>query len=215
VSAETIVLAEERDGFGAAWTAVRDRGDIQFAPSFSRPDPPPPSWLKDFIDWLQQTIGPLIQALAPYRALLQTILLALLVLGVLTLLYVILRPYVEMWLERRSLADPPTWQPDAATARQLLEEADRLAALGQYDEAAHLLLYRSIEDIEAHRPDLVRVSDTSREIGRFEALSDAARRTFGVIAGHVERSHFARRQLDRAAWEDARAAYHAFVVAGG
>ena len=43
-----------------------------------------------------------------------------------------------------------------AIARRWLEEADALAGKGQFEEAVHLLLYRSIEDIEKQRPDLLR-----------------------------------------------------------
>ena len=137
-----------------------------------------------------------------------------LVVGVLALLWVILAPYIADWRERRGAAQPD-WVPDQAVARQLLEEADALAAQGRFGEAAHLLLYRSIEDIAARCPELLRPSTTTREIGAFDALSQRARQAFGVIAGHVEASFFARRPLDRSAWDSSREAYRAFALDGG
>src|SRR3546814_10172873 len=47
-------------------------------------------------------------------------------------------------------------QAEAGAARALLAEADALAAEGRFAEAAHLLLYRSVEDIEGRRPGLVK-----------------------------------------------------------
>jgi hypothetical protein len=68
-----------------------------------------------------------------------------------------------------------SWRPDAAVARVLLADADALAAKGRYAEAAHLLLRRSVQDIEGSRPRLVRPALTSRDIAAHPGLPDAAR----------------------------------------
>lgn len=203
--------APHRDGFDEAFTQVRADGDIQFAPSFAKPPDPPPQWWDDFTRWLSEVLGSLARMLSDIWPVLSKLLLAALVIGVAALLWVILAPYIADWRERRALA-APDWAPDQARARALLEEADALAAAGRFDEAAHLLLYRSIEDIAERRPELLRPSTTAREIGTFEALSARARSAFGVIAGHVEASFFACRPLDRSAWDSSREAYRAFAL---
>ena len=98
-------------------------------------------------------------------------------------------------------------------ALALLEDADRLAAEGRFDEATHLLLKRSVGQIAAARPDLLEPSSTAREIAELPALSEAARGAFALIAGRVERSLFALRRLSVDDWDAARAAYADFALA--
>ncbi len=104
-------------------------------------------------------------------------------------------------------------QPEAAPALALLGEADALAADGHYGEAARLILHRSIEDIEARRPALVRPALTSRDIAGLPALPGGPRAAFARIAMLVERSLFARRALGADDWRDCRAAYQEFAFA--
>lgn len=106
------------------------------------------------------------------------------------------------------------WRPEAKAARALLAEADEMAASGRYEEAARLLLHRSLEDIQKRKPQLLRPALTSREIGSIAALPESVRRTFATMAGAVERSLFGGRALSRDAWEEARAAYDAFALQG-
>jgi hypothetical protein len=101
-----------------------------------------------------------------------------------------------------------------AVARALLDEADRLAAAGRYAEAVRLILHRSIEDIEGHRPRLVRPAYTAREIGRLSDIPDNARNVFVGIAGVVEKSFFGGQGLDAAGFADCRKAYEAFAFPG-
>ena len=108
-----------------------------------------------------------------------------------------------------------SWRPEAAEARELLGEADALAAAGQYSEAAHLILFRSIEDIDDKRPDLVRPALTSRDICALEAIPPRPRSAFARIAAMVERSLFAGRPLVSGDWSDCRAAYEEFAFAEG
>jgi len=198
--------------FGAAWEKVRANGDIQFEPFAKQVEPQPPPWLKSLGEWLERVAGPVLEALIVAWPVLRIILLVLLAAGILALLYVFLRPYVEARRDRLQQEPDTHWVPDRDSARQLLEEADQLAAAGQYDEAAHLLLFRSIADIEKRQLHALRPSHTAREIGAFESLSDTARATFAVISGYVESSLFGRRPLDEAAWTRSRAAYSAFAL---
>ena len=104
------------------------------------------------------------------------------------------------------------WRPAETEARALLAEADAMAAAGRYDEAARLLLHRSLEDIAKRKPRLLRPALTSREIARAPLLPDAVRAAFDAMAAPVERSLFGGRALDRTAWESARAAYGDFAL---
>lgn len=214
VTAGQALSTPRREGFDTAFGEVRGQSDIQFDASFAKPPDPPPEWWDDVSKWLTDFLEPVAKAIAYVWPVLSKLLIGALIIGVLALLWVILAPYIADWRERRANA-VPDWTPDKEVARRLLEEADALAAAGRYDEAAHLLLYRSIEDIEARRPELLRPSTTAREIGAFHALSERARSAFGVIAGHVEASFFARRPLDRGAWDSSREAYRAFALDGG
>jgi hypothetical protein len=107
----------------------------------------------------------------------------------------------------------PSWRPEEAPARALLSEADALAAQGRYAEAAHLLLFRSIEDIDNRRPNLVRPALTSRDIAGAPALPPGPRTSFSSIVMMVERSLFGGRTLGEGEWRQCRAAYEDFAFA--
>jgi hypothetical protein len=117
--------------------------------------------------------------------------------------------------KRKPGPEQPTWRPEEAQAAQLLDEADILARQGRYDEAARLLLHRSIGEIDAHRPDLVRPALTSRDIAGHPLLPRGPAAAFARIAALVERSLFARRPLGADDWQDCRAAYRDFAFAEG
>lgn len=171
-----------------------------------------PQWLKDIGQWFAESFEGWGDAIIKSWPLIEMFLIGLLVLGVLVLIWKYIWPLVRDY--RRAENFETEWVPEQDAARQLLDEADALAARGEYDEAAHLLLYRSIEDIQRNRPHLLRPSNTTREIGRFDALSQGARDTFAIMAGHVERSLFARHALDAAAWAESRDAYGRFAFRG-
>ena len=82
-------------------------------------------------------------------------------------------------------------------ARALLSDADRLAAEGRFGEAVHLLLFRSIEDIDAltmpAKPAL-----TSRDILDLRALPSAARAALSRLVTTVEWNFFGGRPVDAA-----------------
>jgi hypothetical protein len=173
--------------------------------------PPPtretPAWLV----WL----GEQIIALLPLLKLLWWI---GLVLAGIFLLYLIAARLLgltfpwERW-GRREPETQPSLQLPEAPARALLAQADALAAAGQYSEAARHLLFRSIEHIDEHRPDVVRPAYTSRDIAEAAELPPGPRSAFASIAMLVERSLFGRRSLGPQDWIACRSAYERFAFA--
>lgn len=101
----------------------------------------------------------------------------------------------------------PLYQPAEAQAQILLDEVDRLAAEGRYGEAVHTLLFRSIQDIDRNRPNVVRRSLTAREIGSLSVLTQNARTAFSTIAGVSELAHFGGVSVNEAGFRTARNAY--------
>ncbi len=193
-----------------AWQAVHADPAIQFAPV---PVPPPPTEPPAFIKFLQALLEPIGRALGLSWPVLQWVLLALAVLFALYILYRL----IESRLPGRgpkadAAADQPDWVPQQEEALALLEDADRLAGEGKYDEATHLLLVRSVQHIAAVRPDWVPRASTAREIAGLPGLSDRARSAFALIAARVERSLFALRGLGAEDWQAARAAYASFAL---
>ena len=147
----------------------------------------------------------------------QLIFYGLLAIAVAYILYLILNTIIAT---RRSMVkadktedipDVPTYQPDAETARVLMDDADGLAAQGKFAEAVHILLFRSIQDIEDKRPHHVKRSLTSREIASLSILSPKARDVFSQIGKLVERSFFGGGALNMEDYELSKAAYKAFA----
>lgn len=171
-------------------------------------DPPAlPGWLK----W----IGELFQAIAPLMMWVFWIGLALLA-GL--ILYAIFR---EIQRLRAPAPEPEKaapsaaaaeWRPDPHAARDLLAEADRLAKEGRHAEAVHLLLLRSVADIETRQPRALRVSLTTREIAALPALPETGRSAFALIGRVVEESLFGRAAVSAATFAECRRAYEAFAV---
>lgn len=194
-----------------AWASLRETRDIQFAPV--PPDPPPvtPEWLTAigrFLEWLLSPLGQLLGASWGWVEI------ALLIgagIGVVWIAWALLWP---LWQERRGRVKSaaPDWAPVREEALALLDDADKLAAEGRFDEAAHMLLKRSIGQIARARPDWLSPSSTAREIGAINALPQNARNAFAEIAGLVERARYALRVLNYADWSQAREAYVRFAL---
>lgn len=197
-----------------AWEAVRADPDIQFAPVTVPPEPPPDlGWLAAFFRWLGEVMEPVARALGTSWPVLRWVLLAVLVAAVVLLAWRIAGPALG-WRPRKAIeAEDEAWAPTTGDALALLDDADRLAAEGRYDEATHLLLKRSVGQIAAARPDLVEPATTARELAAIGALPDAARAAFGSIAARVERSLFALKALGAEDWQAARQAYAEFALA--
>ncbi len=118
--------------------------------------------------------------------------------------------------QKEKTADPdvstiPNLRPEQARANALLEDADRLAAEGRFAEAVHLLLFRSIDDIQEKRSGIIGRSLTAREIGALSILPDPVRNALSPIIRIVERSFFGGRDVDEVGWKEARASYESFA----
>ena len=186
----------------------------------------PPAWLKRLLDRLAQidldapgmpewmrSIADFFDTVAPGLGTLFWVVLAIVVLAA---LYALAR-FVRQRIRNRKAgeAEDESWRPAAEPAQLLLGEADALAARGLYSDAAHLLLHRSIEDIDSRRPELVRPAFTSRDIAGLAEIPPPPRSAYARIAMLVERSLFAQRPLGESDWRDCRAAYERFAFAEG
>jgi len=188
----------------AAHEAMLRTPDLQLKFAAAPPPPPPPHWL----EWVAKAL----EALAP---LLKWVFWAGLAAVVALILYFLARELLGVRFGRRAArkAKPSAtdWLPDPGRARALLEDADRLAAEGRFDEAARLLLHRSVADFEGRRPGVVRPALTSRDIAHLPSMPERARGAFAAIAAAVETSFFAARPLDAGAFAECRRAYERFA----
>ena len=123
---------------------------LQFKFGEPQPPPEPPAWL--------QALAQILEALAPF---LNVIFWG----GVIAIAGVILY-FIGLEILRRlpgaGKSGPaeapkakPEFRPNQVRAQALLEEADRLAREGKFNEAARVLLHRSINDIEDTFPNLI------------------------------------------------------------
>ena len=194
------------ESVAAAHAHLRARTDIQFDLPAAKPPEIPP-WMR----WLGKALEPV----APYAG---WIFWAMVILGAGIILWMIVSSLIRNRSQGDAEATPEqeaaAWRPEEKVARALLAEADAMAAAGRYEEAARLLLHRSLEDIARNRPRLLRPALTSREIGLAAGLPRVVRSAFVAMAAPVERSLFGGRSLQRSDWEEARAAYGAFALPG-
>ncbi len=204
-------LPAQGESFAKAWQDMRADSAIQYAEVAMPERAPPPDWWVRFMGWLAELLSPIAQLFVASWPVLSWVLIGG---GIALLAYLIFRTFGPGLFARRSGAEEAEdWVPDQQEALALLEEADRLAAAGQYDEATHLLLKRSVGQIAQARPDLVDPSSTARELSAEPRLPEGARSAFAVIAGRVERSLFALSALSAADWHAARDAYAEFALA--
>ncbi|WP_156942233.1 hypothetical protein [Hyphomonas adhaerens] len=175
------------------------------------PPDPPPRWLQ----WL----GDLLSNMSPLFQFLFYAMIAAVVAG---FLYFVFGEALRVRFGRSGkgkvdIADDVLIdvRPDAGMARGLLEEADALAKAGKFAEAVHLLLFRSIEDIQTRLEGGVPKSLTAREIGGLQHLPARAKRGLGPIIVIVERSFFGGRPVDSEGWQEARASYEDFAFGEG
>jgi hypothetical protein len=171
--------------------------------------PKPPAWAK--------SLNEIFSSLGPYMV--HIFWAAVIIVGLITALLVFLEargiawrfPWRKAAREEKAEAE---WRPDAATAKILIAEADALAARGEYDEAVHLLLRRSVADIAGRLPDFLRPSLTARDIAVHDALPAGARGAFAEMARIVEAGLFARHPVGAPDWRRARGAYERFAFSG-
>lgn len=196
------------NAFARAHAKLISEGDLQFDQA-ALTAPKPPGWLRWFVELLQ-TLAPVLKwgfwiGLAIVVAL---------------ILYFITREIIRLRapLARAKplhMGPEPEWRPNSATALDLLAAADQLAAEGRFAEAAHLILLRSVEDIEGRRPRAVRPALTTREIASLAAIPASARPAFATIGQLVERSLFGGSAVAAEEFADCRSAYVAFALPEG
>jgi hypothetical protein len=193
------------ESFAQAHAQLLSDDSIQFdLPVYVQPKPP--EWLKplwDAISWL-----------APYMIYLFW---GAVIAGaaiILLLVFLEARGIARRWpwqRTRHAAENEHQWAPDAGTAQVLLAEADALAERGEYDEAVHLLLRRSVADIARRLPDFLRPSLTARDIAVAGRVPTPARNAFAEMARIVEAALFARRPVGVEGWRQARGAYERFA----
>jgi hypothetical protein len=194
-----------QDAVATAHERLLAETGLQF--DFPLIEPPETPW------WLRW-IGELLEFLSPVFQVLFWAGVAFLV-GV--IVYFFVREAIRArWPEKKKASDPARavhWQPKLKRARAVLADADRLAAEGRFAEAVHLLLFRSIDDIEEWQPHLLKPDLTSRDIGALEVLPPEARRIFARIAEAVETSFFGGADVDAQIFAECRSAYAGFALA--
>jgi len=129
--------AEER--LAAAHAALLKTPGLQFdfgAAPKAAPSTLPP-WLVEFLRAIAPAMGYVFWAGV--------------VLAALAILVFLARELLpERWFRRKRATPVATdWRPAPEQARALLEDADGLAAAGRFEEAIHLLLFRSIDELAA------------------------------------------------------------------
>jgi hypothetical protein len=185
------------------------------------PKPDPHQY--DFLRKLAKAIGSFMHGMgelfAPIAPVLPYLLYGIAIAAVLILLSPVARLFLttrfERLFARDNLRSDTSWRPTKAAVTALLSEIDALAAEGRYDEAVHLLLIRSVADINAFRPDLVQLHYSARDILSHPLLPEAARPAFKQIVEWVEKSYFAGIAAGKAGFDACRRAYVAFVAAEG
>lgn len=214
MAGQDVAGAQSAQDAAAAWQRVHASPDIQFAPIEVAVRPvKEPDWLIALEKFFKTIFEPIGRALGLSWPVLQWVLLGLAVMLVLYAGWRLSESLRLGWKRRQvAVSADEEWQPDQAEALALLEDADALARAGRYDEAAHLLLRRSVQQIAAARPDWIGRASTAREISAIPAFPDRARKTFVQIAGLVERSLFALRSLSAEDWQAARRAYTEFAL---
>ena len=209
---------------GEDWESIREDSSIQFEPMDYTETPieqPPadsweaPQWLVDIGAFIGRIFSGLGELLGMSWPVFKWVLLAIAVLCAAALLWRMLSPILGYRRLKPVTATEGEegWTPDRGEALTLLEEADRLAENGSFEEATHLLLQRSVEQIRTAWPRWLGPSSTAREIAGLPSLPDKARRAFSTISERVERSLFALRALSRDDWQAARSAYAEFALA--
>ena len=214
MAGQEIPGAQSAQDAAAAWQRVHANPDIQFMPIEIVVKPAKdPDWLTALLKFFRTIFEPIGRALGLSWPVLQWVLIGLALVLALYAVWRLSEPLRLGWQRKQTAASAEAeWTPDQAEALALLEDADALAREGRYDEAAHLLLRRSVQQIAAARPDWIGRASTAREIGALPALPERARSTFTQIAGLVERSLFALRSLSAEDWQAARGAYAEFAL---
>lgn len=203
VASDAFTASEQK--LAAAHQALLHTKGLQLDFKAAPPQPQPPLWLEGFL-----------QALAQLAPILKFLFWGGLVVGAALILWFVANEVLATQRKKApAAAAPADWRPEPERARALLEEADRLAEAGRFDEAIHILLFRSIDDLTGRRPGLIRPALTSRDIAGLDQMPTQARGAFARIAERVERSFFGGRPVGSEDFAHARGDYETFAFSEG
>lgn len=204
-SASVASAAGAADRVAVAHQSLLRESDLQFEFEAQPPPPELPEWLLAFFRFLA-SLQPV------FEVLFWVAIAALVAVIVYFVAREVIRHYRRQVPKASGVGDgAPDWRPPVARARALLSDADRLAAEGRFAEAVHLLLFRSIEDIDARRPHAVKPALTSRDILDLQGLPVLARQALSRLVGAVELSFFGGRPVGAADFATCRRAYEEFA----
>ena len=203
-----------QDNFDEAYAALLEGEQLQFKRPFEEVETPrefrePPAFFR-WLGNLFATLGPVFQIL---------FYIGIIAIAAAVLYFVITQiPKIRLRKMRIRKDDDAaddhvisTVRPDQKKARSWLEEADALAKEGKFSEAVHLILFRSIEDIQSKQKQRIPTALTAREIERLEGLPERPRNALRPIIALVEQSFFGGHKLDAESWASARASYEDFA----
>ena len=209
LSADLYKIGEvDEEAIRTAFRRVKRDTDIQFDLDFQAP--PPPQETPGWIEAIGRFIARIIDFLAPFLTVIFWLGLAALAC---VILYGIATNIIEARLKRAGPPEVPDaveYKPEREKALILLDSADALAREGRFAEAVHMLLFKSIQDIEAQAEAGLRRSLTSREIAKERSLGPKTRTLFSALSERVEHSHFGGRSVNEAGYKEARALYVTF-----
>ena len=168
-------------------------------------------------NWLDKILEPILKFFSAFTPLFQTIFWVLIVGIVALFLYIIGNALRHVRFKSKNNENGqgntlPLYRPSQKQALILLEQVDALAAKGQYAEAVHQLLFKSIQDISIARPSVIKRSYTSREISTLGPLDQSTQEAFSLITREVERSHFGAQVINQEAFLRCREAYAQFAL---
>jgi hypothetical protein len=184
-----------------------------------KPDPATAEFWRKLTEGLTGFFKSVSEVFAPIAPVLPYLLYALGIAVVLLLLSPVVRLFLttrfERLIARDHLRPDTSWRPSRAAVVAILSDIDALAGQGRFDEAIHLLLVRSVADINTFRPDMVRPHYSSRDILTHPLLPEGARPAFQKIVEWVEKSYFAGLSVTQTDFDICRQAYVDFVAAEG
>ncbi len=202
VASDAFTVSEQK--LAAAHRALLQSHGLQLDFKSVPAPPGPPTWLLNLLRSLGQ-LGPVIEF----------VFWGGIAVAVALVVWFVVRELRGLAIKPQTVIPPADWRPEPERARALLEEADGVAAAGRYDEAIHLLLFRSIDDISGRRPGAVRPALTSRDIAKLDQMPGRAQEAFARIAARVETSFFGGRPVGRDDFAQARVDYEAFAFSDG
>jgi hypothetical protein len=204
VAADAGAAAEQK--LAAAHQVLRQTKGLQFDFTTAHPEKPP-AWAEALLRFLSE-FAPVLKYVFWGGLALALVMIAWFIVSEL------MSGRIDGRMGRKSFTQGGV-RPEPARALALLEEADRLAAEGRFDEAIHVLLFRSIDDISGRRPGAVKPALTSRDIVRLAAMPDEARHAFARIAEAVERTFFGGRPAAKDDFARCRSDYETFAFSEG